>query len=693
MKAPIASVMSWYARLLTYVGLAVLLVSLVIAPPWGTHPLVLLVLAATVAGLRAAPVRLSKFSYLTQGGIPVLVGAIVVGPSAVALALAVGVLVADSVILRKPWIASFINAGREIIAFTAAYGAYAMVVRLTGAHTLSFDYLPAAITLAVAYFFTSRSLFYFTLLLRSKLESEERLLILRYEIVAYLLTLLATAMVVGAVATLAPTGWMAVLVLLGFVGLLTKRILEEAIAAEDLNKVHVMEAAVTRNITLHDSFSQIERLANRLLDWGDFRIYRLEDDGLVPAYRGAFGRPDRGEPAAELDDLRHLAIRQREPVVVNDTQHDDRITRRDPDVRTIVFLPLSFGEDVMGTLELEHHKRHVYRHRDLAAMATIANQVATAIHIAELRRPLVTTVGQIGHQIETLSRITEALRRSAGALAAVANTLRSAVAEEEAFVTAGLEATGTLAEASKRVAQEGAETSRVSMTAAEVATRNRRSIRDAIERLVQLEAFVAESSAQVADLGSVTRRITGFIGSIREIADLTNLISLNAAIEAARAGADGKGFAVVADEVRDLAAQSSQAAREADQLVTAISERVGDISQQMSRGQAVVSGVERLSNDAAQALEEIVGSTEQAGGAARRIAETAAEQQGSFSKLKEQIERLAVISRQTREDTRALAESAAETSRGQNDLERAIGELQEVATHLQSITRHFTDAQ
>ena len=83
-----------------------------------------------------------------------------------------------------------------------------------------------------------------------------------------------------------------------------------------------------------------------------------------------------------------------------------------------------------------------------------------------------------------------------------------------------------------------------------VAARNRVVIGDAIARLVELKGFVAVGADKVAALGALTQRITGFIGTIREIADLTNLIALNAAIEAARAGREGRGFAVVASEVQ-----------------------------------------------------------------------------------------------------------------------------------------------
>ncbi len=682
-----------YARVLVATGVVLFVAVLLVSPPFAPYPIGTIVVVVTVAVLRGAPVRLSKFSYLNQNAIPMLVGAVILGPGPVVFGLGLGIVAADTLWLRKPVFASGVNAGREIIAFVAAFGAYAAVVRVTGAYALSLDSLPAGITLTGVYFFASRSLFYFTMFLRGKLESEERLLILRYEIVSYLLTLMASIVVIAAITTLAPTGWAAVLFVLGFVGLLTKKIVEEAIAAEDLNKVHVMEAAVTRNVALQDSFTQIERLANRLLDWGDMRIYRLMDDDFSLTYRSRSGRQGRGDPPAALAALRRQAARSGETVVINDAMRDARVREPDPQARSMVFMPLSFGDEIIGTLEMEHHKRHGYRERELSAMSTLATQISTAIHIAELRRPLVSTVDQIGTQIDAMARIAESLRDSASGLTAVTNAIRTGIAEEEAFVTAGLEATGTLAEASREVAQEGIKASDVSRKAAEVAASNRQTIKQAIGRLVDLHSFVSESATQVNELGTVTRQITGFIGSIQEIADLTNLIALNAAIEAARAGSGGKGFAVVANEVRDLAAQSADAARDAGRLVSAISLQVTDISAQMDRGQKVVAGVEQLSSNAAQALDEIVASTEEAGGYARRIADTAAAQEGPFSDLKNQIEYLAGISRRTRGETDSLAQRAAEASRGQADLEVSIGELRQVAEHLQRITKHFAVGQ
>ncbi len=656
---------------------------------WMGQPISTLVLIASIFILRSVPVRLSKYSYLTQSGIPTLVGAICVGPAPVVAAIWVGVVGADVFRLRKQPRGGLINAGREVIAFVAAFGPYAAILSLTETTELTVDFLPAAAILVSLYFFISRALFYFSLMIRNKLESAEKILILRWEISSYLLTLIGSTVVVAALATLSPVGWLAVALALGVLGLLTRQILDEAIGAEDLNKVHLMEAAIASNSTLQGSFAQIERLAYRLLDWGDFRVYRVAGQDVSLAYRSSIGRANRREPPPALGAFRRQAVESREPVVVKDVKNDDTLGDLLPEVRMLVIHPIKFGDEILGTLEVEHHKRHFYGNKDLLAMNTLASQIATAFHIAELRRPLVLTVGQIGEQVTALARVADSLRASATALADVSLGMRQGAVELEKFATGGLRATGSLASASQEMMNQGAQAATASGTAADVAARNRVVIGDAIDRLVELKGFVAVGADRVAALGALTQRITGFIGTIREIADLTNLIALNAAIEAARAGREGRGFAVVASEVRDLAAQSLHAAREAGNLLGEIATQVSAVSGQMERGRDVVAGVEELSANAAKALDAIVGTTGEAGGHAKAIAATAAQQRDAVNALTGQIEQVAASSARSRVDTDTLAKRAGEAAAGQADLERAIRELGGLAADLQRIASHF----
>jgi methyl-accepting chemotaxis protein len=577
-----------------------------------------------------------------------------------------------------------------VLGFMAAYGAYAAVSLRTEPAGVSVEFLPAGLTLAGMYFFLTRALFYFTLLIRGKLESHEQLMILRYEVLAYLLTLIGSVIAASALLALRLDGWIVVLLVLTVLGMLTTRILEEAIAAEELNKIHARERVITSNVSLMDAFTELERMANRVLDWSDFRIYRLRDSQANLVYRGALGWPNRGDPPFDSPQLRARAIDGGMPVVIDDSRTDEQILAPTTDAVSMLVLPLRFGADVIGTLELDHHKPHTYGKKEVAAAATFASQLATAIHIADLRQPLVETVERVGVQVKALVATADSLRSAAGAVAQTAHAIRGGAAEQEQLIAQGREATAGLATQAREVAVDGVAAAEASRTASETAAHNRELIQDAIQRLIQLQQFVGTTSGRVSDLYQVTNRLIGFIGTIREIADATNLIALNAAIEAARAGQQGRGFAVVAEEVRELAAQSAQASREAGGLVAAILGQVAQISEEMDRGTETVRGVEELSGDAARALQHIVAGTMDAGGHARHIADTAARQEQAALRLREQMERVAAVSARTLEDANTTARRASEAARSHAELERSIRELAGVAERLELIARHFS---
>ncbi|MEO8634080.1 MAG: methyl-accepting chemotaxis protein [Gemmatimonadales bacterium] len=683
-------VLMGYAQLIAWGGTLVGVAAVALDRRWLAQPWVVLALLLVIIVLRHGQIPLSKFSYLTQVGVATLVGAVTVGPGIVVFALGLGIFIADAFWLRKLLRVAWINAAREVLAFVAAYGAYAAVFVSVDPQGISLEYLTPAITLAGMYFFFPRALFYFTLLLRGKLEHHERLMILRYEVLSYLLTLIGAVIAAAAIRSLPLLGWITALGVLAVLGMLTTRIVEEAIAAEELNKIHLRERIITSNLSLMDAFTELERMANRVLDWSDFRIYRHEGETSSLLYRGALGFAGRGEPPFDAGQLRARAIESAEPIAVADARADDRILAPTSDALSMLMLPLRFGNTVIGTFELDHHKPHTYGKKEIAAASTFASQLATAIHIADLRRPLVETVEQVGVQVKALALTADHLRAAAASVALTAQNIRGGAAEQEQLIAQGREAMIGLAGQAREVVVEGAAAADASAVASEIAARNREQILDAMRRLVLLQGFVGSSSRQVGDLYQVTNRLIGFIGTIREIADLTNLISLNAAIEAARAGQQGRGFAVVAEEVRQLAAQSAQASREAGGLVAAILGQVAQISEEMDRGTESVRGVEQLSAAAARAMENIVTGTLDAGNHARRIAETAGRQEESALRLREQMDRVAAVSARTLEDASTTARRASEAARSYTELERTVRELTGVADRLEVIARHFS---
>lgn len=176
------------------------------------------------------------------------------------------------------------------------------------------------------------------------------------------------------------------------------------------------------------------------------------------------------------------------------------------------------------------------------------------------------------------------------------------------------------------------------------------------------------SSQGVTELNRNSERIGGIVQVIKEIAEQTNLLALNAAIEAARAGEQGRGFAVVADEVRGLAERTAQATTEIGSLIDTIQKQIGKTVVEMhdangqvgeslalvGRTQGALQGIGRASNEVAQNV--------------RSVADAVREQNAAVQQVAENIERIA----QMTDENSAAASATSETAEG---LERLAGEL------------------
>ena len=679
-----------FTRWLAIAGGAVLAAVLLWQPirfaEW--RELATLLVAASV--LRVTHLRLGKYAYVSQVGIVALAGSLLVGPSHAALALAVGVFVADSAILRKGPEAAWINGSREVLSMVGAFGFYALAYSLAGASSaISYEGVPAIAALVLFYFVFSRVLFYFTLLVRGKLSVDERMFILRYELVAYGLTATAAAAVVFAVTQLPPLAWALVVLPFVMASVLFKQILEEAIQAEELTKIQGMELVVASNVRLEEALSEMEALAHRILDWSSFRIYGKDDGGLHLAYRGSLGPGADDAASGDLDDLRQEVSSSQRTVVIDDAQRDPRTLGLAGTRLSAVVEPLLFAEEFLGTLELTHHKRRAYRKSQLELIETCARRIATVVHLANLRKPLLDTVRRVGDQVEELGALAEDLRSAVRVMGESSEAIAGGLLEQDSVVSGGLEATEELGRTTVGVVSDSSDAANASGTASDMAEQHRRTIGEAMERLVSLESFVRESSERVRDLSVTTKAIIKFLSSIREQADLTNLLALNAAIEAARAGKHGLGFAEVAAEVRTLAEQSAGAALEAGQLVQEMQARLAEVTEQMRRGQVAVGGVEELSSQGLEGLAAIVESTHEATEHAQRIAQTARTQNEALTRLGERIGSVAHLSARNREDANSVRDRAQVVGQGVEQMNAAARELDAIATMLADITHRF----
>ena len=684
--------LSLYARLVASLGTIMLVVALVFDTRWSHRWSAVASITILTILLRTFQIPLTKYSALNLLGMIAAGGAVIVGAPATALGLYVGVFTADWALLRKAPAASAINGGREALALFGAYGFYAWlaVVGDGGSGRIGADAVPAVALLLAAHFIFSRGMLYCTLLIRDKLHADERSMIFRYEIIAFGAGTIAVLVSLFTISSVGWSGWLIVAFVLMFAGLLLKRILEEAVAAEELNKIHAMEQVVSSDASLAESLHEIERLANRLVDWNGFRIWRLNNGSLRMIYQTGEGLLDEPrENGVAGSRLRELALKNSEPLVITDASRDARAEGVGTYAVSLAVVPLRFGDRNIGIVELDHHKRGTYGPKEVTLVSRFANQLATALHIQDLRQPLLAALARVEAQLDTLNVSARDLRGGAEVVARNTAEITRGIGEESEQADRSLDVARSLYEKTSTVARDGGDAAAASERATRIATEHRDTIGMAIERLVGAKRFISESTTQIGGLSKSTRRITDFIAVIKELADQTNLLALNAAIEAARAGEQGQGFAVVANEVRKLAEQSARASEDAGEIVTGFEDQMRQVASQVNRGQTMMSDVESLSESARTALDEIVEATAASLAWGQRIADTSRVQESEVGRLSERVARIAEISRRNREGAENVTRSAIDQARALRELEGAAYELREVAADLSELTRRI----
>jgi twitching motility protein PilJ len=307
---------------------------------------------------------------------------------------------------------------------------------------------------------------------------------------------------------------------------------------------------------------------------------------------------------------------------------------------------------------------------DLTVTASVTEDITGAIadsinYAIEALRELVTTINQTSDQV---SGATQESRATAMHLAEASEHQSQQIAQANSAIK-------QMTLAIDQMSKDAAESAEVAQRSVEVAGTGAEAVRDTIEGMDSIREQIQETSKRIKRLGESSQEIGDIVELIDDIADQTNILALNAAMQAAMAGEAGRGFAVVADEVQRLAERSINATKQIEALVKTIQ---ADTNEAVTSMEASTTGVVKgaqLAEHAGEALSEIESVSKYIAEQTGRIADSAQKQSEASSSVNDTMTVIQEITSQTSEGTEQTANS--------------IGALAELADKLQKSVAGF----
>jgi twitching motility protein PilJ len=291
---------------------------------------------------------------------------------------------------------------------------------------------------------------------------------------------------------------------------------------------------------------------------------------------------------------------------------------------------------------------------DLTVQATVTEDITGAIadsinYAVDALRGLVTTINQSAIQLDSATRQTQALSQH----------LAKASGAQSKQISSATESAGSMAASVEEVSGNAERAADVARHSVEVAHKGGDAVRRTIDGMNTIRETIQETSKRIKRLGESSQEIGNIVELINDIAEQTNILALNASIQASMAGDAGRGFAVVADEVQRLAERAAAATKQIEVLVRTIQTDTNEAVVSMERSTTDVVGGALLAENAGAALEEIEQVSNQIASLVQNISGSARQQTGAAQNIARNMQVLKEISVQTAESTNATSAAIA----------------------------------
>jgi len=277
--------------------------------------------------------------------------------------------------------------------------------------------------------------------------------------------------------------------------------------------------------------------------------------------------------------------------------------------------------------------------------------------------------------VSQASNVAHEIQSSTGDILQASERMRRGAEQQTAQIQGASGAVNEMSHTIQRMAENAEAATQASLKATQAAVKGGSSVSETIKGMQRIRAAVQTTGKKIKGLGERSLEIGAIIEVINEIATQTNLLALNAAIEAARAGEQGKGFAVVADEVRKLAERAARATKDITSLIKGIQVETSEAVTVMEEGTREVEEGTKLADQAGAALREIEQIVKQTSGLVTDITNSAANQ----VKVSESV----VTSMDS------ISKLTQDTTKGVQDTVETIGRLAELSKRLTDAIGRF----